>query len=773
MKSRLSHRVNRDILLTFAMIAICFIVIGFLMQVRWRNDNVETVFQLLDSLVAREQDALANELFEERFSALEMRLQELLTVKHITSIQLYDATRRPVVAIGKPITAVAASFGPGDKPFSASDVPASPGYEVQGVFRTFLFVRPITAVGETFGWIVISYDLSLLRQQLQRFFMFLAGILLVTLLGMLTLLRRRLHNSVIVPLEHLGEAMKRMQAGQLPDMQRLDGAAREIIRVGDAFQAMTDRLNRSYRELDETNRALRESERRFKSIFDYAPFAIVVNRQDDGRLLDANEAFRNHWGLTHDHDVGEIRTESLAMITDYQAASIRAEALEHGALLNRQLAVRRPDGSFGQILYASVPISFGDVPSLLTMTVDITEQKHIEEELRVSREKFATLFELSPEAILLVRLGDEQIQDVNSAFIRLFGYPREQCLGRTTRELGLYQDNAERERIFVRLRNGEAVENFEVGVKNQDGNALLCSLSSVSLTINNEQFLLTVMRNITEARVMQEMMIQTEKMISMGGIAAGIAHEINNPLGIIVQAVQNMSNRVRSDFPKNRQVADDLGLDLQLLHDYFRQRKIDVFIEDIQGAALRAAAIVRHMLDFSRRSDAQCTRCDIKQLLQRALNLARSDYDLKKSYDFRKIRVAITADESLPSILCVETEIEQVLLNLLRNAAQAIAAADPPILEPRIGIEAHATADVMCLAVSDNGPGIQMEVQRRIFEPFFTTKSPGIGTGLGLSVSYFIITRNHRGSLRVESPLGGGTRFVIELPLQPAAGDDV
>jgi len=267
---------------------------------------------------------------------------------------------------------------------------------------------------------------------------------------------------------------------------------------------------------------------------------------------------------------------------------------------------------------------------------------------------------------------------------------------------------------------------------------------------------------------MQEMMIQTEKMISVGGIAAGIAHEINNPLGIVLQAAQNLVQRTRADFKKNLDVAAKIGFDMAQMQAYMQERKLDVFIEDIQSAAVRASAIIRHMLDFSRSSESRRKVCDIPAIIDKAVTLAGSDYDLKKSYDFKRIKIIRDYDDDLPVINCTETEIEQVLLNILRNAAQALASLDPPLEAPSIGIRVQAMPETVRIEISDNGPGMPPEVQRRVFEPFYTTKPPGVGTGLGLSVSYFIVTKGHGGKMSVSSQPGVGTVFTIDLPRDDA-----
>ncbi|MDP3429369.1 MAG: ATP-binding protein [Desulfomicrobium sp.] len=338
-------------------------------------------------------------------------------------------------------------------------------------------------------------------------------------------------------------------------------------------------------------------------------------------------------------------------------------------------------------------------------------------------------------------------------------------MGRTAQALGLYANPSMREVVRRRMQTTGQIENIDFSLGCKDGRAIPCVLSSQLLNIGDEECVIAVLRDVTEFKRMQELMIQSEKMISVGGIAAGVAHEINNPLGIIMVSTQNLMQRTRPDFPKNIEVAKKIGLDMNLLDLYMRQRRIHDFVRNIQDAAVRAADIIRHMLDFSRRSESKRAICDLRGIIERALHLAGNDYDLNKNYDFKKIELIWDCDSNFPSVSCNETEMEQVFLNLLRNAAQAMALAQPEIMEPRIVIRMKTKGERVVVEVEDNGPGMPPEVQRRAFEPFFTTKPPGVGTGLGLSVSYFIITRSHDGQMLLESHPGRGTRFIIELPV--------
>jgi signal transduction histidine kinase len=173
------------------------------------------------------------------------------------------------------------------------------------------------------------------------------------------------------------------------------------------------------------------------------------------------------------------------------------------------------------------------------------------------------------------------------------------------------------------------------------------------------------------------------------------------------------------------------------------------------------------MLSFSRRSEPRKASVALPDLLDKAVELAAHDYDLKKKFDFRHIRIDRYYAPGLPPVPCVATEIEQVIFNLLRNAAQAMCEKTSAEHDhvPCITLHLRRQKEVAVIEVADNGPGMEDSKLKRIFEPFFTTKEVGVGTGLGLSVAYFIITNNHNGSMVAESSPGQGASFIIRLPL--------
>lgn len=272
--------------------------------------------------------------------------------------------------------------------------------------------------------------------------------------------------------------------------------------------------------------------------------------------------------------------------------------------------------------------------------------------------------------------------------------------------------------------------------------------------------------DITQRLSLEEMMVQSEKMLSVGGLAAGMAHEINNPLGAILHNVQNIRRRLSTELPKNLEYAEQAGIDLDTVNLYLKGREVPQLLDGIQQAGARAAKIVTHMLSFSRRSNRQMAPCDLPALIDQAVEIAGNDFDLTIGFDFKGQNILRQFDERLGPVPGTANELEQVLLNLLKNAAQAIHQR-PPSSEPgRIILRTRLNPPWAEIQVEDNGIGMPESVRKRTFEPFFTTKEIGQGTGLGLSVSYFIVTNNHKGQMEVHSTQGVGTCFTLRLPLE-------
>lgn len=271
--------------------------------------------------------------------------------------------------------------------------------------------------------------------------------------------------------------------------------------------------------------------------------------------------------------------------------------------------------------------------------------------------------------------------------------------------------------------------------------------------------------DVTEKLKIDQTLVQTEKMLSLGGLAAGMAHEINNPLGAIMQSTQNIKRRLSRELARNQMVAQESKISLDALDTYIQRQRIIEFLDGILISGERAAHIVGDMLSFARPANQESTRVSLNDALDAAVRLSAKDYNQRKKFDFRKIEIRKTYSPDIGDVLAQQNQLEQVFLNLLINAAQALAQVSIEGFEPLIELIIRREGKLACVEVIDNGPGMDEATRKRVFEPFFTTKDEKTGTGLGLSVSYFIVCEQLGGHLAVESQPGKGCRFSIHIPL--------
>jgi two-component system, NtrC family, sensor kinase len=273
--------------------------------------------------------------------------------------------------------------------------------------------------------------------------------------------------------------------------------------------------------------------------------------------------------------------------------------------------------------------------------------------------------------------------------------------------------------------------------------------------------------DVTLRQKLDSMMLQNEKLKSLGELAAGMAHEINNPLAAILQSLQNVQRRLSPENPGNQAAAKALGTDMRLLHDYLEARDINRFLSGMESAGHRAAEIVRHMLEFSRSSSRQLEPTSINIVAHSSVEFMRNAIELSMPGLFARLAIKEEFDNNIPFIPASGIELQQVLVNLLKNAAQAVQEARRE--EPLITISTRLITPNVEIRVQDNGIGMNLNTSRQIFDPFFTTKTVGQGTGLGLSISHFIINQRHHGRIEVSSTPGVGTTFILTLPIQQAA----
>jgi len=385
----------------------------------------------------------------------------------------------------------------------------------------------------------------------------------------------------------------------------------------------------------------------------------------------------------------------------------------------------------------------------------------IEDALRKTRHVLDGILESMPSAIIGLD-GDGLVTHWNKSAAALSGLSPGEAEGLPVeRAFAWLKPRMKEAEPFV--RKGESYTATRQSLV-RDGKSTILDVMIYPLAAPDMEGTVIRLDDVTERSRMEEIMIHTEKMMTVGGLAAGMAHEINNPLGGILQSAQVVVRRLESGGHVNEKAAEEAGCTLEGVRDFMEKRDVLPMLRAIRESASRATQIVAHMLEFSRKSGSSRRLNDLSMLFDKAVSLSQSDYDLKKVYDFKKIEITREYDPELPQVPCTATQIEQVFVNLLRNSAQALC--EMPGGEPhRITLRTAREDGWARLELQDNGPGMTEEVRRHVFEPFFTTKPPGKGTGLGLSVSFFIVTQNHGGEIEVESEPGKGAKFIIRLPL--------
>lgn len=441
---------------------------------------------------------------------------------------------------------------------------------------------------------------------------------------------------------------------------------------------------------------------------------------------------------------------------------------KNGQVYDFEAQLKRKDGS---IWWASSNARFfkdekGRPLGVEGMTRDISRLKAADQALQESEERFRMAFHTSPDSINLNRVSDGMYIDINQGFTDLTGYTRQDVMGKTSLEIKIWYDIEDRNRLVAGLMKTGHVKNLEARFVKKNGDINIGLMSARILRIRDEEVILSITRDISDLKRAQAVMIQSEKMLSIGGLAAGMAHEINNPLAGMIQSAEMMDRRLSDTaLPANISAANEMGLEMDAVKGYMEKRNILKMCYAIKETGSRIARLVENMLSFARKSEGRSPSCSISEILDKTIDLAGTDFDLKRKYDFKKIAIKREYEKDLPFIPCEETKLQQVFLNILHNGTQAMQDASTPNPGFRLKIRVDRQAEMICIEIEDNGPGMEKEIKKRIFDPFFTTKPAGVGTGLGLSVSYFIITEDHGGTLEVVSEPGKGASFIVRLPL--------
>jgi PAS domain S-box-containing protein len=367
----------------------------------------------------------------------------------------------------------------------------------------------------------------------------------------------------------------------------------------------------------------------------------------------------------------------------------------------------------------------GAVVSIAGVAADITDSKKADADLRASEERFRTLVEAAPDAFYLAD-ADGRIIDANSVAWERLGYTREELFGMTVPDFAMEVDKETFKRLLVKNLAGERVTRGGTH-RRKDGTTFPIEASMNLAYRDGKQCALAVVRDVSARIELERKVRQSEKLAAVGQLAAGVAHEINNPLGVILGFAQGMAGELKT--------GDSLELP----------------IKSIEREALRCKALVQSLLTFSRASKSDRAAVDVNRAVEDALVLFQPHAKISRVV----VSTALASD--LPSILGDKSQIEQVILNLAKNAADAMPDGGALRLSTQLN---HSW---ITLKVVDSGTGIPSDVVSKIFDPFFTTKPVGQGTGLGLSLVSEIV-KKHGGEISVESR-PGRTEFTVKVPI--------
>jgi|GEM_PF-2153457 len=513
--------------------------------------------------------------------------------------------------------------------------------------------------------------------------------------------------------------------------------------------------------------ALAESEERFRQTADLLP-VIVAEIDPDGRIDYLNEtglrtlnyrAADLERGLTareiiHPDDLGLFK----------EAA---ARIMNGGRAGPAQYRLKRRQGGFLTAMVNSGPIARqGKTMGLRTAILDVTEYKRAERQARRNAAQFRSIFEGSVIGIILTD-REGQVLAANPAFQKMLGYSETELISRSVEEMSHPEDWRPESRLLKELVTGRR-EHFQLEKRflRKDGSAIWARLTVFLVDQGQAKFPLSMIEDITarkeaeaQAKLHQDQLLQADKMVALGTLVSGVAHEINNPITFVMLNAPILDSIWQELIPileEYRRLKGEVRIGRFSLDQL--KEKVPLLLSDISQGARRVKAIVTDLKNYARSSPADLKeQVDLNQALKSAATLVANL--IKKATG----RFDLNCQPGLPLFPGNGQQVEQVIINLLVNACQAT-------LRPELPLSAVTYHDrarnAVVVEIEDQGIGIEPGILKRITDPFFTTKRDSGGTGLGLAVSARIV-ENHGGMIAFHSRPGKGTRVAVRFPVDP------
>jgi len=477
----------------------------------------------------------------------------------------------------------------------------------------------------------------------------------------------------------------------------------------------------------------------YQSLFDGVPCLITVQDRDL-RLIRYNKLFWEHFGARpadHCFRIYKGRNTKCANCpvekTFFDGKSHTTE--EKGFY---------KDGTPAHWIVRTAPVrnSAGEITAVMEMSLDITQRKELEEKLKKSERTYSTIFDNIPVAVFELNAEDLVVRNCNRKMSQLYGYCKGEVIGKPFTQLFAHGSpgfHAEDLRNQKRIPQATHID--------KEDKEFFVSIDVSRTSLNGDSILLAVVTDVTDRIRTEQQVIHSSKMATLGEMAAGVAHELNQPLAVLKMVANFFVRKLRRD--------EGPSLD-ELKH----------MTDKIVGNVDRATKIIEHMREFGRKPNLESSPVFVNEVMQRACDF------FSEQLKIRDIVIKWELDPKQPPVLADPNRLEQVFINLLVNARDAI---DDKCSErqctPRdriITMRTRSNTRHVVAEVVDTGPGIPKDVVARIFEPFFSTKEVGRGTGLGLSICYDIVT-DYDGTIHAFSKSGHGARFVVSLPIADPA----
>lgn len=484
-------------------------------------------------------------------------------------------------------------------------------------------------------------------------------------------------------------------------------------------------------EESQARAAMAIADSRYRSLFESASDAIFT-LDAAGLMTSANLACEGTCGLPRDAIIGRRLATLVDPVDAGAAANAFATALA-GRAIQFECSVSRADGSARLMSFSFSPlVSASVVSGVLGIARDVTDERAQAAALDRAEMRYARLVEQAEDGICTL---DEEgrITSANRSFRRIVRVTRSGIRNRHFADLVPDDQRAMMWSMFSETLEG-ARRRGEIQFVSNKGIDSVVSVSTAPL-VENDMVVgaLAIVRDMTEERGLYERAARQDKLAALGELVGGVAHEVNSPLTSILAYGQLL----QADLAEDSEV----------------RRSVDTIVSETR----RAARIVAKLLTFARQNSSELIPTDVNQVVLDTLDLRR--YPLR----MQEVRLSVSLAEELPLVFADPFQLQQVFINLLSNAEQAVVADGGP--DRRIEVSSERRDGRILVSVTDSGGGIAPEHLPHIFNPFYTTKPKGIGTGLGLAISFGIV-REHGGFIQAFTSPGGGATFTVHLPIR-------